>query len=291
MRHLETSSARAAPPPLASLARAIAAGLRHELYLTPKPGLVDLEDAGSHEDLSLEKMERSIALVERYLADVAASLARGEQLAAQVGLGRAAEERMRAELGANTHKGAIFLGGLVLVGRHRAAADDERSLRSGLAAAAGELAAAAPLGTHGDEARRRFGVRGILGEAAAGLPSVFDAALPAFRAARAAGVDAASASFLMMARLMGTVEDTTALHRCGARGLAQLREDGARLAELVPAGLHVPFLRERNAAYRRMNLTMGGVADLLGVALGQLAYRRELAAPARRGDDRAVPPR
>ena len=89
----------------------------------------------------------------------------------------------------------------------------------------------------------------------------------------------ASASFAALARLMQTVEDTTALHRCGEAGLARIRADGARLEQLVDAGEHVSFLRERNASYRRMNLTMGGVADLLGVAFGWLAYRGDIPLP------------
>jgi triphosphoribosyl-dephospho-CoA synthase len=262
---------------LERLAAALVEGLRRELHLTPKPGLVDLEDRGSHPDLSLELMDRSIELVGGYLDELCASVAGGEPLALQVAIARRAEQRMLERLGTNTHKGAIFVGGLLVVARHRAGADDEAALRPALSAVAREVAAAtAPRGTHGDDARRRFRVGGILAEAAAGLPSVFDVAVPAFRAAAARGADPATASFSMLAGLMQAVEDTTALHRCGLEGLARLREDGARLERLVADGAHLPFLRERNAHYRRMNLTMGGVADLLGAALGWLVYVDEL---------------
>jgi triphosphoribosyl-dephospho-CoA synthase len=262
---------------LEGLAAALAEGLRRELHLTPKPGLVDLEDRGSHPDLSVEAMERSIVLVGRYLEALASSLARREPLAEQVALGRRAEADMLARLGANTHKGAIFLGGLLLVARSRAGADEEGAVRAAVVAVARELAAAGgPLATHGAQARARFGVGGILAEAAAGLPSVFDGALPAFRAAARAGADAETASFAALARLMQTVEDTTALHRCGDAGLARLREDGHRLEHLVRERRHVAFLRERNRIYCATNLTMGGVADLLGLALGWLAYRGEI---------------
>jgi triphosphoribosyl-dephospho-CoA synthase len=105
---------------------------------------------------------------------------------------------------------------------------------------------------------------------------VFEVALPALRAATARGEGADAAAFRALARLMQTVEDTTALHRCGSAGLTRLREDGARLDALLDAGAHVPYLRERNAEYRRIGLTMGGVADLLGAALGWLAYRGEV---------------
>jgi triphosphoribosyl-dephospho-CoA synthase len=134
-------------------------------------------------------------------------------------------------------------------------------------------------GTHGAAARARFRMGGILHEVGAGLPSVFDVALPAYRAAAARGERADAPPFRMLAGLMQTVEDTTALHRCGADGLALLRADGARLEAVLDAGgarAAVRFLRERNTAYRELNLTMGGVADLLGVAYGWLAWRGEL---------------
>ena len=75
---------------------------------------------------------------------------------------------------------------------------------------------------------------------------------------------------------MQTVQDTTALRRCGQQGLDTLRADGARLERLVARREHLPFLRERYREYRRLNLTMGGVADLLGLALGWLVYRGEV---------------
>ena len=259
------------------LAGALVEGLRRELYLTPKPGLVDAEDNGSHPDLSLPLMERSIALVGVCFAELAASLAGGEPLASQIEVAKRAERRMLEQFGTNTHKGAIFLGGLLLVALHRAPRDEASAVRAEVRWVARELAATAtPRDTHGAVIRARFAVGGILSEAQAGLPSVFDVAVPVLRAAVERGEGAAEASFRALARLMQTVEDTTALHRCGPAGLNRLREDGARLEALVAAGTHLPFLRERNALYRRLGLTMGGVADLLGCALGWLAYRGEL---------------
>jgi triphosphoribosyl-dephospho-CoA synthase len=270
------AAALLARAPLERLSAALVQGLSRELALTPKPGLVDLEDCGSHPDLSLPLMRRSIALVGAYLAELSASAAAGEPLARQVALGREAEQRMGGQLGTNTHKGAIFLGGLLVVARHRAGRDDAPALRDALAGVARELSPGRDGATHGGNARERYGVGGIVREAAAGLPSVFEVAVPALRASLRRGGDAETAAFAALARLMQTVEDTTALHRCGDAGLALVRADGARLERLVEAGAHLPFLRERNAAYRRMNLTMGGVADLLGVALGWLVHAGEL---------------
>lgn len=188
---------------------------------------------------------------------------------------------MREQFGTNTHKGALFLGGMILVARSRTRSDDEDALRRALARAASEVQ---PLldnhATHGTAARALYRVGGIVGEVAHGLPSLFEVALPAFRAAVARGDGGDTPAFRMLASLMRTVEDTTALHRCGAVGLATLREDGARLdGALDERGARgaAEFLRERNGAYRAANLTMGGIADLLGVAFGWLAWCGELA--------------
>lgn len=260
------------------LAAALEAGLLLELHLTPKPGLVDRRDEGSHPDLTLGLMERSVALVGAYLRDLAASLRRGEPLEAQVALGREAEARLLATLGANTHRGAVFLCGLVLVARHRAP-DGERALPDALGGVAEALLPGRALdGSHGAAARRAFGVGGVVDEALAGLPSVFRAGLPAFRAARARGLGDEAAAFAAMAALMQVVEDTTALHRGGAPGLARVRADGRELQRRLEAGEdHLGFLAASNEAWRAQRLTMGGVADLLGLTLGLLIDAGELA--------------
>ena len=265
--------------PREALAGHLVEGARRELLLTPKPGLVDREDNGSHPDLSLALMERSLAVVGEAWHGLAASLQRGEPLEAQVALGQAGERRMLEACRTNTHKGALFLGGLLLVARHRLAAGhaDLAALRPAVAAAAAELQAARPLPeSHGAEARRAHRVGGIVREAEEGLPSLFEVALPAWDDAAAAGLVGEPATFLVLARLMQVVEDTTTLHRGGRAGLAVLRADGAALeARLLAGGDHLGFLRETNRAWRCARLTMGGVADLLGVALGLLAHAGE----------------
>ena len=81
----------------------------------------------------------------------------------------------------------------------------------------------------------------------------------------------------MLARLMQTVDDTTTLHRGGPAGLARLKRDGRRLERLIAAGEDYPaFLCATNRAYIEMNLTMGGVADLLALAYGYLLASGEI---------------
>ena len=81
----------------------------------------------------------------------------------------------------------------------------------------------------------------------------------------------------MLGRLMATVEDTTALHRCGSEGLETVRRDG-RMLELLVAERSdfMAFLAERNEHYVSRNLTMGGVADLLALAFAWPSHTGEL---------------
>jgi triphosphoribosyl-dephospho-CoA synthase len=259
--------------PAERLAASLIKGLRAELFLTPKPGLVDLLDSGSHPDLSLAKMLASIDLVAVYFADLLTALAAGAGTAELVATGRRAEERMFAALGTNTHKGAIFLGGLLLVARFRATRAGQ-SLQPTVAAVAREvLALSLPAATHGQAAREAYRSGGVVAEARAGLPCLFGVALPAYRQALHMGGSRQQAAFFMLSRLMQTVEDTTALHRCGRPGLAQLQRDGRLLEAMLTEGFDpVPLLTKLNVEYRAMNLTMGGVADLLGVTFAVLDH-------------------
>jgi triphosphoribosyl-dephospho-CoA synthase len=93
--------------------------------------------------------------------------------------------------------------------------------------------------------------------------------------------DVETASFAALARLMQTVEDTTTLHRGGAAGLARVRRDGRVLETMIAEGAQRAdwrrWLVELNASYVAARLTIGGVADMLGVTFGYLAATGEIA--------------
>ncbi len=261
---------------LEGLASALKEGLRQELLLSPKPGLVDRYDSGSHPDLSFSLMSRSVDLVGRYYEQTARALVAGADQKQLVALGRATEDRMYAELGTNTHKGAIFIGGLLLSARARIDSDLPRLLQASVGQLARTLFNSRDLEpTHGGRARRAHGVSGIIGEARCGLPSLFTLALPGYRQGLKVFGEQRPALFLVMARLMQTLEDTTALHRCGPPGLARLRSDGRKIETCLMRGEDpLPLLKSLNSSYRRLNLTMGGVADMLGMTLGYESYLR-----------------
>lgn len=254
------------------LARALARGASMELYLTPKPGLVDRLDNGSHPDLSVSVMEHSIGIVAEYLKEIVISLKSDEPFSCQKALAIKAEQRLYDELGTNTHKGYLFLSGMLLIAHHQAATSAEEQVRNALSSISSAFfRTSGEKNTHGEKARRKFNTGGIVRESIDGFPSLFEEALPAFRKALEKHRCVTTASFAMMARLMQTVDDTTTLHRAGPSGLEKVRQDGRVLEALIAGGSEfIPYLEELNREYRRLNITIGGVADMVGIAFGCL---------------------
>ncbi len=254
--------------PLDRLAHSLVLGAHRELALTPKPGLVDRHDSGSHPDLTYELMDASVRLLPAYYADLIQRLHEGQPLTSCTDAGRIAEARMLARVGTNAHRGYIFLSGLTMVGLHRANGRLE-GLRAAVRDTAMEFFGSQPgQDSNGTRACRSFAVAGIRGEAEAGLPAVFERAWPRYAGSLRRDGDRTRAEYYAMAGLMRELEDTTALHRCGPRGLARVRQDGLVLESLLDQGGDPrPFLQETNEAYRRLNLTMGGVADCLALTI------------------------
>jgi len=278
---------------LRQLADAFVRGARAELDLTPKPGLVDRHDNGSHPDLSHELMLRSIGLLPLYYRDLIEILERAETTAehgssldatsgrpASPGralddatwqsclvAGRTAEARMFEAIGANAHRGYIFLSGLVLLALAEAGSTSPARLRSAIVRLAARFFDRLPEPAHervrerpGERLRRDGGVGGIEAEARAGLPGVFATALPV--------LGGSGGAFRAMAALMCRLEDTTTLHRGGRAGLERVRRDGARLEEMLATGEDpAAQLARWNEEYRTIGLTMGGVADCLALAI------------------------
>ena len=259
---------------LERLAVCLGRGLRRELALTPKPGLVDLVDNGSHPDLSVSLMLASCARVEGFFLELAEKISSGAGLDEQQTLGLQAEQSLLSEFATNTHKGAIFLGGLILNGAARGSDLSPAMISKGIAASAQTFFKRhSPVATNGASVRGTYRCSGIVGEACNGLPTLFEAAIPAFLTAIANGLDLRQATYTMLAILMQEVEDSTTLHRGGVAGLQRVRQDGAILQNLLTDGKRwEKFLQDTNRDYCRLNLTMGGIADLLGMAFGYLEF-------------------
>ena len=251
---------------LERLAEHLAHGALHELNLTPKPGLVDRHDSGSHTDLSYAGMKASAALLPLYFEAILQCFQEQRPLEAFVQAGIEAERRMFLEIQSNAHKGYIFLSGLVLMAACER--DGQVALFPSTISDISKrfFAHFQSQNSHGAEIRQRLALGGIQAEAEAGLPAIFEHGWPKYRQALAAGWEVERAGYYLMAILMQHVEDTTAIRRCGLEGLARLRKDGAHLQNLLEQG-QAPetVLATLNLEYCQLGLTMGGVADCIAL--------------------------
>jgi len=269
-------AASADPAGCARIGRAASLALYDELALSPKPGLVTLVDRGSHRDMDARTFLRSLLALRSYYADMAGLGARGAAFAALQRRGLDAEQRMLlATGGVNTHRGAVFMLGLLCAA---AGSVHDRGLPLRAEAVRAELQqrwgaalaerALQPSSLPGGIAARRHGLRGAAAEAAAGFPVLFETALPALRAARAAGLDAEAARLDTLFHVMAVLDDCNLVHRGGMAGLRHAQRQ-ARGYLRSGGAAHDPGRAAAHAIARgfvRRNLSPGGAADTLSAA-------------------------
>lgn len=265
-----------APTDTKRIRNAAASALLQELITYPKPGLVSLVDTGSHADMDATTFVRSTLALRRYFEDAARAGSEGASFEALRQLGLSAEARMlRATLGVNTHRGAIFNLGLLAAaaGARRSACSSapiptlgERVKRT-WGAAIGQHRRDAT--SHGSGVSARHGVGGAQAEAAAGFPSLYRIGLPAYRAVLSHGGSVNQARVQAFFELLARLDDTNLLHRGGLEGLAYARaRAGVFLGE---GGVFQPRWREQaievHRAFCARRLSPGGSADLLAACV------------------------
>lgn len=265
---------------------AAACGLLDEVRTTPKPGLVDLHDNGSHRDMNYDTFAASTAAVVPYIVEMARAgceLHGGirDLFPAVRPMGVCAEKAMfTATGGVNTHKGIIFSLGIIaacLGYQYRRdgnlAADQVLSL-AGLAVFDWleqdfEQMKSRPPVTHGERLFARYGYRGIRGEAQQGFPSLRRTALPAMDTALDTQPDANSAYLHVLLTLMAQVDDTNILIRSNPETLAYVKEASGRFLKAYPVitGGALEHLSRMNQDFIARNISPGGCADLLAISI------------------------
>ncbi|MBV8488670.1 MAG: triphosphoribosyl-dephospho-CoA synthase [Planctomycetaceae bacterium] len=265
---------------LASLAKQ---SLIAEAELTPKPGLVDCRGPGAHHDLSLDLMQRSAAALEPYFSEMALlSVGRGPDIRLRTELasvGRDAERGMyRVTQGSNTHKGAIWVLGLLVAA---AARRDDRNAEE-IAAGAGAIAripdqAQPALVTHGDIVRRRYGVSGARGEACLSFPHVIRLGLPMLRRQRRAGCSDKVSRLDALLNIMSELDDTCVLYRGGEEALVIVKSGSGAVLAAGGCGSENGRieLRKLDAELTAKHISPGGSADLLAATIFLDAIERK----------------
>jgi len=238
------------------LAHAAATALRDELDTTPKPGLVDREDSGSHTDMDYALMSASIKAITPVFSRLA-SLAREHEIPSvddmrQIGL-EGEHLMLEATSGVNTHRGALFSLGLLTVAASSLWFSGQqlgkKSLQERIIALASHFPR--PEGTHGSEVGRRYRVPTALDSALAGYPDAFSV------------TPSTEGNQKSLLRLMAVIDDSNIYHRCGPDTAAEVKRAAAELL----SDYSDTAMRQLNKYFISRRISPGGSADMLAFAL------------------------
>lgn len=260
--------------------------LLYEVSATPKPGLVDRNNSGSHNDMNFFTfLDSSAALIPWFRDFFCIGWDHADETDARLFsrlryAGLQAERHMfAATKGVNTHKGLIFsfavlcgaLGRLSL-GRKipftmTALLEECKKLGAcSLEDFQGQTASGTDA-TAGERCRLLYGIFGARGEAAAGFPSVCTIGLPALKRWLSEGFSLNDAAVLTILSLLTSLDDTNMIHRGGKSLAEQKKKEAAEILSNITAAQFQETLSALDRSYIQENLSPGGCADLLAVSL------------------------
>lgn len=255
--------------------------LLYEVCTTPKPGLVDRNNSGSHRDMDIFTFIDSTCALRSYfeictrIGKRTAALPAVDTFEAIRPAGRKAEADMfSATNGVNTHKGAIFSIGILCaaLGRlPREAWNLPEQILDTCAAMTQGLTARDFAGlteenavTTGQKLYLKFQINGIRGQIEAGLPAVRRFGLPVLKEGLARGLSVNDAGCAALLSLLTADTDTNLIARSDIRTQKQIvSEIKALLAETPYPDKQI--LEQLDKAFIEKNLSPGGSADLLAI--------------------------
>ncbi len=274
-----------------TIAKQATRALLYEVTTTPKPGLVDRRNTGSHKDMDSFTFMSSAASLFPYfeacasqgIKDAQKGRAPKESFSAIRPLGKQAENHMlSATKGVNTHKGAIFSVGLACTALGRLD-DEERKNPARVLEECAKMTEGLtksdyskikePL-TAGQRFYRDYGVLGVRGQAEAGFPAVLNAGLPTLEKGLELGLDNDRIGAAALLAMLCADDDTNMIARGG-------REEQIRTSKQVEELLNGnPFpdketLINLDDEFIEKNLSPGGSADLLALSWLLHFFKRE----------------
>lgn len=269
-----------------------------ELNLSPKPGLVDRCNSGSHQDMDYQTFCNSIEALAPFFTDYVHQgfhhQGNLEELFDQIrDIGVGAEKAMMlATEGINTHKGANFSFAVILGATGYYLKQEPASIftqqdiegvflivqqmtHNLVTKDFTDLHLKSTL-SYGEKLYLEKGLTGIRGEAAAGYPALRKVLLPYLRQKKTTGESSDTLFLRGMLLLMSKVEDGNILHRGGYDAWLQVKKETKELhqANLDSKSLHTQLVNY-DEVMRERHLSPGGTADLLSLGF-YLAFLEEL---------------
>ena len=254
--------------------------LYQEVNTTPKPGLVDKRNTGSHKDMNLRHFFVSANALREYFTKFAEAgfLTRDEEPKETFRklrpIGMEAEKAMlEATRGINTHKGAIFSIGLLCAAAGRVSPDEWTAER--LLAECGKMAEGVVAedfaGVTAENARSAgqrcyalHGIAGVRGQAEAGFPAVLQVGLPVLKEGLQKGLSLNDAGCVALLHILAATDDTNLIHRSNFETQQRVKQQVQALLEQTPFPA-VEEIEKLDDGFIRDNLSPGGSADLLAM--------------------------
>jgi len=262
------------------IARTAQQSLLYEVCTTPKPGLVDCQNSGSHRDMDIFTFLASSTALYPYFESCArlgletSGLPATEVFSRLRLPGKLAEQAMlEATGGVNTHKGAIFSLGILCAaaGRLQQAQRTPEAICAEAAAMVNGITAqelsgitAETAATAGQKLYARYGITGVRGQAEAGFPAVLEAGLPTLEAGLQKGLSLNDAGCAALLHLMVAATDTNLIHRSDPDTQKAVTEQISQLLQKTPFPDR-QTLEALDAEFIQKDLSPGGSADLLAI--------------------------
>ena len=263
------------------IARIACQALLYEVAATPKPGLVDRANSGSHTDMDFFSFQASAAALWPYFEACARIGMETKYLSPQETFahlrtpGMIAEgEMLHATGGVNTHKGAIFSLGILCgaVGRMGWEFADKPEwllyecgqMTAGLVEKDYAGLTEETARTAGQKLYLRHGITGVRGQAEAGFPAVLKVGLPRLEEGLAKGLSVNDAGCAALLAMLAASVDTNLISRSDYETQQKIALETAILLQKNPFPEET-VLQELDGAFMEKHLSPGGTADLLAM--------------------------
>jgi holo-ACP synthase/triphosphoribosyl-dephospho-CoA synthase len=262
-------------------ARLACQALLYEVCTTPKPGLVDRNNSGSHKDMDIFTFMNSASALWPYFACCTRIGRQTAELAPPCTFRRLRPAGQKAEAdmlsatgGVNTHKGAIFSIGILCAALGRLSRkqwqyperilDECAAMTRGLTAQDFAGLTRETAVTVGQKLYLDYGITGIRGQVEQGLPAVRDTGLPVLKAGIARGLSIQESGCATLLALMTAATDTNLIARSN---LSTQQATVARLKDLLAVDPYPDrqTLEQLDQEFISQNLSPGGSADLLAI--------------------------
>jgi len=237
--------------------------LEKELYLDPKFGLVTPRSKGCHEDMDYETFKASIEALKPYFIkflQVGLNTDKAEHILRPIGLD-AEKVMLKATHDINTHKGIIFLFGIILPfyleGLLKAQSFKEtmqkiKAFASNLTKHDFDQINHKEHLSHGEKVYQTYGIKGIRGEISEGFPSIFAWYKKYFYN-----------DYQKLCAIMARLDDTTIIKRKNLGTLKTVKHEMQALLEEKP--WRQDYYDALSKRYLKDGISPGGAADLLAV--------------------------